>query len=789
MSENAATIDLIGNADNLLKTLSEGEKRVEQFASQATKAFGQASKSTDAATKSNSALSASFLKDAASWALFLSQFTKTGLIFTAVTEGIELFGDALENTGQSIDVVNEHLTASKSLVQETRGDINLLNAKLEELGISAEEAGIKTSSNLSRIKDSFKKLLDEVLVNAASKGTEKATSELERYGAKVKAYGELYLGEFSNLVAAINNALETNVKGIKQKLAFGFDTSAYTQRLIDEEDRLETYRKDMAKRSEANKIREQMYAADFEVFRSYYREKQKLENEANEQRDIAGMSDIKTVEKRIEVQNKFLVELRNTGKIQTETGEHALKVNDMLLAQQQKLLEAAKDEQKAIEGIASALGDVNKQILAEQESAAFAGMSHKQLQGIIEDEKEELDDLIAAEGAHSVSVQAKLQRIQQLQKQAHQNRLRELSEENRTQLEGIELDQQRAQARKEMVQDVDDSKELVRQEKLLRMLELQGVGEKKLHEQRMKFIDREEAIEVSKQQFLGNNDPITEERIRAAAEKKRIEEVARFERNKQDDKLAVDELLTQEFRRKQLETLDKIGASEDAISARRIKHIKEIAAEETKRANSEVEKLRIKLSMEQQIREEEERIKRLKAEGVDTSAGANDPEEKIKTRKERLADAKNASKAARQQLIDANKERIAKLQNKKSNEATAKDAVRQARVKALATRDKDNAKKAADRYLAQRAKQKVVEVASRKALADRKLAAKARSAAKGLAVDTPTGDFEAKRAEGLAAKRMEKDSQHLFQMDRKMTDELLLLDQIKKAIYETKGLA
>ena len=678
MTENSATIALKGDPTNLLKALTLGETKVEEFGRDATKSLTGAAKATDTLTKSTLASATAVVKDAAAWALFAAQFTKVANIYGTTTLAIELMSSALENSGHSLKVVDDALEGSKRILKESGGDIDLINEKLEELSVTAEEAGIVVENNLTRIQDAFGKAFKEALGKNFEDSTTEASSAWERFIIKVGIDWEKQTKAITDATVSMGDTLAGFFKQLQDDAAqLMTGTGHIGARMAEEERKVEAYREKMAKESKVNEIKAKMYAEDFETFKRYFREKQIEETLADKQAEISAVKNSEVIQQRIETQQKLLRTLRDTGKLVTEDGQIQMRINDMLLEQQKALWAEAQQLQKAYVAVGEALGEVEKGIAAQREANAVAVASHGQVLAMIEDEKEALEELIETEkeGAESERVQEKIRKIQQLQAQAEAERLAGIERENRAIEDKANREIALEKQVRESAREVNDTRADVENEKLLRNLELQGASYEKLHKQRMKFIEEEENRQLSR---LEVDDPIVIERIRAEAAKRRIQEIGQFERRKAEEHHQLQLLHNEEYRQKQLDRLIAAGASEKELSDKRIEMLKEQAKEEEKLLDNELDKIKLRLRLTRDIKEEEDRIKQLKKEGVNVNQKADGTmtPTKPQTRKER--------NEARKEALRQQKDALATQASiKKSKLIADKAAKEKARVEAL----------------------------------------------------------------------------------------------------------
>ena len=176
----------------------------------------------------------------------------------------------------------------------------------------------------------------------------------------------------------------------------------------------------------------------------------------------------------------------------------------------------------------------------------------------------------------------------------------------------------------------------MQQDETLKHLEKQGASLKALHEQKLKFINEEEAIAKERATKDAPGDEVAQARIAAEFEKQRLREVADYKEKLQRDLEKQDELRLEHGNEAALKNLQNVKDADAKIHKERMRQIDEEEARQLEKANTEAEKLEIKLRADK-AREKE------KADFA-TKPAANIV--KPKTRQELLADAKKARKAA-----------------------------------------------------------------------------------------------------------------------------------------------
>ena len=684
MTENSATIALKGDPSNLLSALGMGATKTQDFGNKATKSINSVTKATDNLTQSTLKDAAATVKSAAAWAMFAASFTKVATVYYTVELAATATGYALANTGKSLKTFDERLEGTKNILRECAGDIDLINDRLMELGVTAEEAGIEVETNLTKIQKSFGKLYAEITNKDA--GLEKAGSEISRSLEGISARFDKGMSNASDRIAGFIDTLrvgwQTAQDGLAQQMQ---SVDAHASHIKQTDAELREYQEKTARDNKVTEIKRKMYAADFEAFEQYYQAKTDLARRLDMEQEVDSDKSIKNIDKRIEAANKELIRLRDIGQLNTKQGLWQQQLNDTLLAQKEKLVKADREFNKALHEQAEALEAVGKAQKSNQKMEAAAVANVGNLKAMLEEELELRHKINEVHGPDSKEAAEQIRLIQTLQEQLKRRELQDIADVAKAK----ELAANQELALKKVVRDADrdieDTKIDIEQEKTLRALELQGATIKKLHEQRMKYIEEEKTKAIDR---LDVKDPNQIAQIRAAAEIQRIREVARFEQQKEAEALAIKKVYQAEAWALEDEHIANKGASEKQLYELNIRRIKERAAEEDKVANTEAEHLEIKLKLERAIREEEERFLNLKKQGVnvDVNTKTGEMDKDTRTRSQRNADTKKAVAANKKAL------KLAKAKTKLDALKKAQD-VKAAKTTKLAATKAANIKK------------------------------------------------------------------------------------------------
>lgn len=629
------------------------------------------------ATASYTAMGASIVKTTASLAASLAMTIKLNLAVIAATAVVKGFSLVADKTGSSITVLDKSLVLTQKILDETRGNVGKLATRLEEMGITAEEAGIKVENNLSKIQEAFGKLARQL-----TKGTDeplaKASSAWNHFWATLKENGDKEVTAFSKQMisivdAATNAAKELSAIAKRQAML----ANGATEDEVRAEVALQANLEKTAKESKVREVKERFYADELAAFKEHLGKIATLEQQREDEERIFAEKSYKNIGVLIEAHRQERVALGEAGLFHDQIADAWLVKDAMLIARQNDLQKAIKETQKRLTEDLGAKGSDRRQKEIDDEKLlnAMAVANHGQLIDMLDEEKETRARLAQLQQddveKYAEAVARNDQRVAELERAIHDRKLSDIATENARREDGINRQIEQTKQLSELHQDFNDAQDEMRQERTLRTLEIQGATEKQLHEQRLKFIAEEEQKQLAR---LKLQDPVEIARIQLEATKRVQLEQADFDAKQVEDKRQIALVRRDEARRTQDEKLLKDKASEYEIHNVIMKRLQEEQAEETRGAQTEAARLRVRLEFERRLNEERQRFKKEQdAQGKGATGKPLTFKERRDQMRAAIMEQKQAVEKAKE---DRNKKRADKLaeQRKKNIARQKRDA-------------------------------------------------------------------------------------------------------------------
>ena len=209
---NEANIDLKANAAGVKIGVGEARKEIEKFSEQSKAALRSLNTASKEMEEQFTALdeslaqtgetaeeaSSSYLELAKTAVMLGASFTKIGQAVFAAELAYEGLKIGLENTGQSMTVLDKSLTKSQQLIDDAGGDVTKLTKTLADMGVTAEDVGIKVENNWTKSTDAIKKAGSELaggsymgkFVAELKRGALEGEGVLSDFGKYMKDWGE-----------------------------------------------------------------------------------------------------------------------------------------------------------------------------------------------------------------------------------------------------------------------------------------------------------------------------------------------------------------------------------------------------------------------------------------------------------------------------------------------------------------------------------------------------------------------------------------------------------------------
>lgn len=609
---------------------------------------------------------------------------------TAATLGL---GKAFAATGQKVEQeYGKPVEWVSNLLNTHQHQVKEITATLKEMGLELEDVGLKATSNWDILKKKAGEAAESTFhLKAIYNGISNAGTE---------AYRELSKATTAFFTAAQEN-ISSGLDGWNHyaKKANDYVGDMYLRLMGHDKAYIENVRKlakeaeEVQKKSKADEIRKKQIADDI-ALSNKWTEAWRAARIADEQSAKANaLVTVEAVEKEIAVHEELRKKLEKEGKLTSEAGKQWKEYYDKLIAKQVELSkvtdefgkvwfktmspERAKElgllaeytqlNVEATRQWKQAIADYDKQAIETNRNVMQAekerGAPREYLRDLLEEEEETLDKLIASEEGGTEKLIKQMNRVDDLKQRIRDKEREESEAELNRKLRGYELEIEKEKQLKGIKESLEDTQRHTEQDEILRNLEKQGASLKALHEQKMKFIDEEEQIASVRAAAEHPGDEVAQARIKADAEKQRIREIADFKRQSEADLEKQEELRLEHGNEVALKNLQGVKDADVKLHKERMRQIDEEEDRLLKKANSEAEKLNIKLNME----------KARDKERADFNSKPSQQFVKPKTRKELLADAKKARQAAEAQARANKAAQVAALFEKK--QALAKKTI------------------------------------------------------------------------------------------------------------------
>lgn len=607
-------------------------------------------------------------------ALLTARIMLANPVTVAYTAATLALGKGFEETGKTVtQKYGEPIARVSELIAKHHGQVHAIKAELAELGLELEDVGLKATSNWTILSDKTKEAAESTFhLNAIYEG--------------IKAVGKVALTELSTATTVFfTNAQEHISYGLdgwnhyakKANEAVGdmyLSMMGYDKAYIDNVRKVAKEAEEVQKKSKAAEIRKKQMAEDIALAKKWNEAWQAARREDEQQAKAASLTTVEAVEKEIEAHDELRKKLEKEGKLASEAGRQWKEYYDKLIAKQVELskvtnefgkswfkvmsperarelgilaeytqlnVDATRAWKDAVKEYDESVIKTNREVLqAERER----GAPREHLRDILEDEQEALDKLLLTEQEGTDKLIEQTRRVEDLKQRIRDKEREELEANEARKLRAIDLEIEKEKQLKGLREDVEDTKRHTEQEDTLHNLEKQGASLKAIHQLKMKFIDEEEEIAVERAKAQGATE-VDLAKIHADAEKQRIREMADFKRKASEDIEKQNELQLQHGNEVALKNLQGVKDADAKIHKERMRQIDEEEERLLAKANTEAEKLNIKLNMEKE-RDKERADFKAKPAGMQMV--------KPKTRTELRADAKKARKAAEAQ-VRANK--------------------------------------------------------------------------------------------------------------------------------------
>lgn len=623
---------------------------------------------TIAETTAFSSLNAVGAKVATTIGSIAASVGKSTALTVAATVAVQGLTSALDSTGQKMAVIDKALVHSQSLLDHARGDLGKLNSMLDELGVTAEEAGIKVETNLTRVQDAWSKAFKNF---ATPVETELAKAE----GVWGQFWRDLQLGTereakpIADVFEGLGNFVSSFVKDARQEAKdFYMDMSGASQQQIADETARMAKLEQIARSSKINAINEKLASEGLARFQTYYNQRLQSAKQAITAEKAASEDSIISLERQTKAMDELRRSLELAGKFKGHVAEDWLAKDQAIINRTEQLKAAVRSIQRELSDDAGEKGTRSRKREKDEEKQAIAveTAGRGQLLAMLDDEKDKREKLAKfdSDNAERFAQQKEdnLNRIRTLEKRIHDQELADIAELNAKDLERINRQLAFKKQLKEEQNELGNAQVQLQQEKALQVMQLQGVTQKRLHEERMKFIDEEEQRLTSQ---LEVQSPEAQEDIKFQARKKRQQELAQFEHQQVEDAFHVQKLQEDEKQRQQFEALEKRGASEREFHELKMRFLEQEAREAQRIAQTDADKLEARLDANRKAREEEARFLQLKKDGVnvDQKAAAQKPmtRKQINAELKKAAVNRRAAVAAAQARKQLAKTRDAKL--------------------------------------------------------------------------------------------------------------------------------
>jgi len=686
---------------NAVKEESAATAQTIARSAQYTEVLEETSEATKVATAVTDSYTASIVKNAVELAAGLLTTAKFNLAMLAMEVAYEGVRAVAESTGKEISVFDSRLLHSRQIINECNGDIDKLERKLDELGVTADEIGIKLQTNWDRIGESTNKLLEQAFKGGVDKVAEDVESTFSQMWNKVAGYGDRAVTSATKQLTSFVDKARNSVKEwqLSWAKAYGEFTGVNRQTLEDVLN-FERRREQAAKDSKVAEINKAMTKEQREATTAFFMERQAQANATIFLEKLVARQTIESGKAKLKALMDERTALSDYNMFFGDAARSWQMKYDAVAEAQERLIENAKRLRKETGDLVSrgaAEKDEDSQT-RERENIAYAIMGRKQLLQLIEDEEDAIRALANSEKVGSdewyrdrENAENRLADLKAAHRAAER---REIEEDNAKNAQNIDFQKRlKDQALEQNFERESTLRDNAQAAELQRM-ELQGASLAALHKKVIDNLAQERNEALKHVREVG----ASEEQQREIAHQynmRALREEAQFRTKSAEDNAAAGRALQEFAKSKRDEEFEAMRKTEREIHEYRIASLREEADAAMKLAIPENEKLQIQLDLQKAITAEKKRFTDLQKEGkdVDLKQGGKEPQTLA-------AQMKELREYRAQQ-----KKNLAEAQKKKADEKAAKKSEAKAK---LADRDANRAmeKQKAATALAAKVKQR-----------------------------------------------------------------------------------
>lgn len=616
-------------------------------------------------------LSVAFGKAVVQWVAAKAVLGPYALAAAVAAVALKATAGALDRTGQKVEQLSDKFLIGNKIMEETGGKVDKVRAKLKELGITAEEAGLKIVTNWTKIEKATDRLLEQGAalsywkdaLDEAGRGVDGFSKKVGEgftfVGTKISDTTVTALDELKILLKGsrdIAAELLGGMMGVDEKTSGEESRGKSEQKKFDDINRLKAAQADFSKESIArDKERYQLNKTEDEL---------KLTRLA-----LQDKYTLESIKKELAEHDKLKKVLIDADTFKGAAGDKWLKTLDLIKERNEEI----KAQEKAKIDLAMQIGEVMANTvtsLQNQKELDVINISNKgTLLAMLEDIEQELRDLQKNQDGEDYEkkqiaalerYRALKQKIAEKEKEDSQAQVeRDLAAAEtlkQARLNNITLEEERYQA----VTALEHTK-------ALELMKLGGATEKELHEQRMKWIDEEGDHNIALAEKL-NKTEAELDKIRLQETLARAAEVNAFEiqqlekaEKTREKGFVLNDARTDAEHRLKMTKLDIAEAKLKAVYEAELAQIKKLEERDTDRANSKEEKENIKLAADKEriklkndfeiaeAREAAQKIAEAKKQAEMNGEEYQEPQKQYKNEREYLADVKIKLEAEKEQ--------------------------------------------------------------------------------------------------------------------------------------------
>lgn len=512
---NLAQIKLTADPKGVKEGTAEAKKYTEQFAKDARKALEslgvssekldehlenlaekikEASEASEDASKKHALLNAELAKSATLLAAGLGLLGPVAQGMAGIATVTELAGIAFKNTNTNIEILDKSLIESQKLAVEFAGNAEGLKKRLEEMGVTAEDVGLKIENEFDRIKTSSAELW-----KAFSGGQFQKTWDDAKRVTKgwLDWAGNGFSTFAKNVGTEIRDVLDTTAKGVqgaRNLLARGLNKipgMGADDSDIKANEGGDAARAESEKQDKINQLYEAQHAESLARQRELSAAKNEAARQELENIEIEGIKSEEVIKEKLAANAKLMQQLVERNELQTEAGDKLIATEEKLIARSKELGEQQRQRADEMHSMGESLAEIYSSFEKLKEAEVLAQQPLGVLNDLLEEAKENLDEINSESSATTEQRLEALNKVKDLEQRVHTKELQDIRERNEAEIHAINLRLETERKAIEAAQALEEYKLSTIHEMSLQQLKDQGANYQVVHEQRLKFMEEE----------------------------------------------------------------------------------------------------------------------------------------------------------------------------------------------------------------------------------------------------------------------------------------------------------